>query len=626
MNISLLTLLVTPFVGAVASYLARKINKIFGNIIGVIFTLIPFFILLYYYNSRVDYLIYGHYLESALYLRINALSWFIILITTVIFFLSYLFSIVDIAGKIDEDIYFLELLLLEGAVFGVLLAGDFLTFFIFWEMMSILAYFLSSKGTEQSKEASLKYLFMSFIGANIMLLGLVIIFMNARSFSFEEVSKLVLSSSPVFGVSIFLLFTLAFFIKASIMPFHTWVNDTYAEAPSSISTIFASVLKKVGIYGFTLFAFVIIGVNFFNSIFVSIFNNNLAFLIIQWIAGLTILFGTILAISQEDAKKILAYSSIANSGYIILALSLGTPLGVSAGLFQLLNHSIFKALLFFAVGSVIYRTQTKNLSELGGLIKKMPVSYLGMLFAIIALAGMPPMNGFVSKWMIYQALIQNRQPILFVIAMVGSVGSFLYVYRLIHSIFLGSLPEKYENVKEVPLLMKIPILFLMLITFALGIFPGLALKPISKISEYLGIPAIEYSLTGFPQGTALSSSNYLVITATFIVGFIIAYAIFFSLPKTRKVSQYDNYAAGQVITKDLKYNYSFGFYSFVERAVNPIKKFSAEKIFKGFSDFLKLIGDFMRRFYTGDLETYLSYIIVFIALVLVFIFFRRGLW
>ena len=626
MNCSILTLLITPFVGAIATFFGRKINKKTGNIAGVVFTLLAILELFYYYNLRIDYLTYGSFLESPLILRINSLSWLILIIASSIFFLTFLFSIVDEDRKIDADFYFLEMLLLEGAVFGILLAGDLFTFFMFWEMMSILAYFLASKGTEYSKDASLKYLLMSFVGANLMLLATVIIFVTAHSFSFDEVSKAIMSRNPAFGITVFILFTIAFFIKASIMPLHTWVNETYAEAPSSISVVFASVLKKVGIYGFALFTFVIIGLNFFNSIFVRIFNNNLALYVIQWFAGFTIFFGTVLAITQEDAKKILAYSSIANSGYIVLALSLGTPLGVAGGLFQLLNHSIFKALLFFAVGAVIYRTGTKDLSELGGLIKKMPFSYLGVLVAIISLAGMPPMNGFVSKWMIYHALIDNKQPLLFVIAIVGSVGSFLYVYRLIHSIFLGSLPEKYENVKEAPFLMRIPIMILMLATFALGVFPGIALKSITKVEEFLGLKPVDFTLTGFPAGTALSSANYLIITLAFLIGFALAFLFFITLPKARRVSEHDNYAAGQVVTKDLKYNYSFGFYDFVERVVKPIKKFSADKIFENFTNFLKLIGDFMRRIYTGDLETYVSYLVVFLTILIFTVIIGRRIW
>lgn len=626
MIVSILTLLITPFAGALIAYFARKLGRVYALISGTVFALLSVVEVCLYYGKRVDYLYYGSVFGYNLSLRINQLSWLFLVIASSVFLLAFLFSYSAGEGKEDNSFYLLEFFILEGAVFGVFLAGDLFTFFMFWEMMAVLAYFLASKGRAPSKEAALKYFVMNLIGGSLQLFSFILLFSASNSFEFSKVQQAIQFQSSAYIALNFLLLVSGFLIKASVMPFHTWAPDAYAEAPDSISAVFASVLKKVGIYGFILFTYLVFGMALLNRIFVSIVNTNIVMLMLQWMAGLTIFFGTILAVSQEDPKRILAYSSIANSGYIVLSLSLGTPLGVASALFHLLNHSIFKALLFFSVGAAIFRTGTKNLSELGGLIKKMPVSFLGVLFAIIALAGMPPMNGFVSKWMIYQALIQNRQPLLFVIAMVGSVGSFLYVYRLIHSIFLGTLPQKYEGVKEAPFIMLIPSLVLMLLTFILGVFPGLALKPISLAQKMLGFEPISFTLTGFPPGTALSSANYLVIAATFIVGFLIAFALFYFLPKARRVSQLDNYAAGHILTKDVKYNYSFNFYSFTERAVQPLKKLSAEEFYESVSRFLKLIGNFARRVYTGDLETYVSYALVFIVLAFVLLFFGGRVW
>ncbi|MGC9125159.1 MAG: proton-conducting transporter membrane subunit, partial [Caldisericaceae bacterium] len=496
MNFSLLTLLFTPFVGGVLTYLGGLINKSVRFAFAILFSILTVVIASGYYASKIDSLVYGRIFGSLLVFQMNPISWLLLIVISTIFLMSVLFSVPEMEDLKNVNAYYLELLLLEGSMIGIVLAGDVLTFFVFWEMMSWLSYFLIIKGTEDSKEAGYKYIIMSLIGANSALIGLVLIYLKAQSFVFANVSLKLSSQSPAFIISIFVLFAVNFLIKAAVMPLHTWLPDAHSEAPTPVSAILSGVLVKLGVYGLFIFTFIIFGANLFKGIMPSIFGDSIILVILQWMAGLSILFGTFLAILQEDAKRILAYSTIAQVGYVVLGLSLNSTLGIAGGLLQLVNHAIFKALLFFVVGAVMYRTGTKNLSELGGLIKKMPVSFIAMLLGIIALAGIPPLNGFASKWMIYQALLEKKSVLLLTIALIGGTGSFLYVYRLIHSVFLGSLPEKYNDVKEVPVLMQIPMILLALLTIVFGVFPGIPLTAVAKVEQFIGMNPVQFTLTG----------------------------------------------------------------------------------------------------------------------------------
>jgi NADH-quinone oxidoreductase subunit M len=615
MSVSLVALLLAPFAGGVLVYLGGLIHRTVRFAVAVLVSLLMPVLIAGYYGSGTVSLVYGRLFSSSLVLQMNPLTWLLAIVITAIFLMSVLFSIPEMEETAHVNAYYLELLFLEGAMLGIVLAGDLFTFFVFWEMMSWTSYFLVIKGTSESSNAGYKYILMSLVGANAALVALALVYLKAHSFVFADVSGWLALQSPAFVVSVFVLFAINFLIKAAVMPLHTWLPDAHSEAPSPVSAILSGVLVKVGVYGLFMFAFVIFGMNLFSRMMPSLFGDSLILVVLQWMAGLSILFGTFLAILQEDAKRILAYSTIAQVGYIVLGLSLNSTLGVAGGLLQLVNHAIFKSLLFFVVGGVMFRTGTKNLSELGGLIKKMPLSFISMLLAIIALAGIPPLNGFTSKWMIYEALIQKKSVLLLTIALIGGTGSFLYVYRLIHSVFLGSLPEKYDNVKEVPFLMQIPLVLLSLLIILFGLFPGIPLAAIAKVQVFIGMAPVQFTLSGFPAGTGLSTLNVVKISATLAGAFAFAYLLFLLLPKARRISQYDTYAAGQVVTRDTKYNYSFGFYSFFRDVMNPIFKWSADKIYLAVTRFLHVLGDHIRRVYTGDLETYVSYIVVIMAVI-----------
>ena len=267
-------------------------------------------------------------------------------------------------------------------------------------------------------------------------------------------------SSLVGFVSV--LFLMGFGLKAAIVPFHAWLPDAHPSAPAPISAMLSGVLiKALGIYALTRILFSVFGFNkFFSSA-------------LMMLGAISMLVGVFLAIGQWDFKRLLAYHSISQVGYVILGISLATPLGILGGLFHLFNHSIFKSLLFLNSGAVEYSTRTRDLREMGGLNQRMPTTSNTSMIASMSISGVPPFNGFWSKLIIIIACVQARHfayAFWAVLASILTLASFTKVQRYA---FFGNLKEKYLQIKEVPLSMR----FSMITLAMLCLFGGLLLIP-----------------------------------------------------------------------------------------------------------------------------------------------------
>jgi len=237
---------------------------------------------------------------------------------------------------------------------------------------------------------------------------------------------------------------MGFGLKAALVPFHAWLPDAHPSAPAPISAMLSGVLiKSLGVYTLCRVFYNIIGINSSLS------------LILMVLGTLSMVLGVFLAIGQWDFKRLLAYHSISQIGYVILGIGLGTPLGMIGGLFHLFNHSVFKSLLFLNSGAVEYATGTRDLQKMGGLMTKMPITGTTSLVASMSIAGIPPFNGFWSKLIIIIACVQaNRLGYAFwaVLASILTLASFMKVMKYA---FFGKLREKWNKVEEVPVFMKL---------------------------------------------------------------------------------------------------------------------------------------------------------------------------
>jgi NADH-quinone oxidoreductase subunit M len=343
------------------------------------------------------------------------------------------------------------------------------------------------------------------------------------------------------------MFIIGFGIKNAIWPLHTWLPDAHAEAVSPFSAVLSAVLVRMGLYGFLLIMYSMVGLGLLHKLSYGILNFNY---ILCWIGAITIVIGIFIAILQDDAKRLVAWSSIGHGGYMILGIGIATSLGIAGGIFHTLNYAICVALLFFVAGAIEYRTGgIRDLNELSGLIKKMPVTFTAGLAGVSGLIGIPLTNGFVSKWLIYKTLIGEKHPFLAFVALIGTWGTILYGYKFLHNIFLGQLPEKYKEIKEVPLTMQLPMIILTLAIIVFGIFPGIPLKAISGIEKSFGIEPLVTVLFGMPK--EIGELNLINILAAVLVAGALVYLIFSLSAKSRRVDQYDSYAAGSSVPKDI---------------------------------------------------------------------------
>ena len=346
--------------------------------------------------------------------------------------------------------YTLFLLMLAG-MNGVIVTGDMFNLFVFLEIASVASYALVAFGTEkQELEAAFKYAVMGTIASLFILLGIAFLYSFTSTLNMADMANILAqkgANNIILMVSV--LFIVGFGLKAALVPFHAWLPDAHPSAPAPISAMLSGVLiKSLGIYTICRIFYNVIGMNLNIST------------IIMFLGTLSMVVGALLALGQWDLKRLLAYSSISQIGYIILGIGLGTPLGILGGLFHLFNHSIFKSLLFLNSGAVEYATGTRDLQKMGGLMKKMPVTGTTTLIASMSIAGIPPFSGFWSKLLIIIALVQAGRFGYAFWAVLISVLTLAMYMKVLKYAFLDKLKPAWGKIKEVPFFMKLSMMAL----------------------------------------------------------------------------------------------------------------------------------------------------------------------
>jgi formate hydrogenlyase subunit 3/multisubunit Na+/H+ antiporter MnhD subunit len=262
--------------------------------------------------------------------------------------------------------------------------------------------------------------------------------------------------------------------------------------------------------------------------------------VVSWIAGFTIIGAGAMALVQRGIKRLLIYSTVSQIGYIVLGLSLGTTLGMSGGLLHFINHMFFKDLLFLCAGAIMVQAHVTRLDEVGGLGRKMPFTLSFFMVGALSLAGIPPFSGFTSKWLIYEALMQQGQVFLALLSLAGSVLTMGYFLKFMHSAFFGTLPKKLENVKEAPWTMLAPMGILSALSLVLGIVPGLPLTVVSKVLDMMNIKRPEFTLFGI--NTPLGAWQTGVVVVLMLMAGVMGIGLF--LMGNRKVRRTNAYTCG----------------------------------------------------------------------------------
>ncbi|MCK4815783.1 hypothetical protein KA005_08435, partial [bacterium] len=421
-------------------------------------------------------------------------------------------------------------------------------------------------------------------------------------------------------IFIVITFSIGFGIKSAMVPLHTWLPDAHSQAPSPFSAVLSGVLIKMGSYGFLLIMYVIVGMKVFLGLGSGLFSFNY---ILCFFGAVTAVIPTFIALLQNDAKRLLAWHSIGQIGYITMGITLGTSLSIVGGMFHLFNHAMFKALLFLTVGAVEYRTGgVRDLNSLGGLIKRMPVTFMGALVGALGIIGIPLTNGFVSKWLIYKTLILGRHPFFAFAAFIGTWGTLLSFYKFLHNMFLGQLPEKYKDVEKAPVSMQFSMIIFSIVIILTGVLPGIPLKVINAIVAAFGFTPLNVTIWGIVSETG--TINMVNIFIAVIGACIIVWLIFKSGPKAKKITQDNNYAAGAAIPSD-RYHYTVDFYNPLYRMIAPYLRDFVDEFYKKLAHWTRGLGNRVRRIYTGEVGYYVIYIILFLAL-LIFVQLTWSIW
>jgi len=411
-------------------------------------------------------------------LVMDGLTSFMLVTVNVIAFFIALYSINYMAKYTAKWKFSTLFLLMLAGMNGVVITGDLFNLYVFLEIAAISSYALVAFGIEHEElEAAFKYAVMGTIASSFILLGIIFLYSYTSTLNMADMGRALLgkgSSNIVHFVAA--LFIFGFGLKAAIMPFHAWLPDAHPSAPAPISAMLSGILiKSLGVYALCRIFYNVIGMT-------QTMSN-----VFMFLGALSMVLGVLLAIGQWDLKRLLAYHSISQVGYVILGISLGTPLGLVGGLFHLFNHSVFKSLLFLNSGSVEYATGTRDLKETGGLASKMPLTCATNLVASMSIAGIPPFNGFWSKLIIIVAAVEAGRfgyAICAVFASILTLASFMKVMKYG---FYGKLSDKFKQIREVPLFMKISVVALAFICLVGGVLllPGVNKLFLDKASDVL---------------------------------------------------------------------------------------------------------------------------------------------
>jgi formate hydrogenlyase subunit 3/multisubunit Na+/H+ antiporter MnhD subunit len=445
------------------------------------------------------------------------------------------------------------------------------------------------------------------------------LYVSFDTLNISQIAPVIGSASGGYILFILTAFGIAFGIKNAVLPFHTWLPDAHSEAPAPFSAVLSGILIKMGTYGFLLVLYAIVGLKLFVGLGSGLFSFHY---ILCLLGAVTIIIPTFIAMLQTDAKRLLAWSTVGQAGYIILGIGFGTNLALAGGIFHFFNHAMFKALLFLAIGAVEFRTQTRDLDSLGGLAEKMPVGFIAALVGICALIGVPLTSGFVSKWLIYKTLILEGSPILAFFALAGTWGTMLYSYKLIHNVFLGQLPEKYKDTQKSPVSMQLPMIVLSLAILLFGILPGIPLKVINTICISFGFESLNVGLWGITSETG--TLNTINIFSALLVAVVIVWLLFRLGAKSVSVAQEDGYAAGAYTPAD-KYHYTAEFYNPLYRMIKPFLRDVIDEFYYWIASLVRSFAGSVRHIYSGDVGYYVTYIILFLAF-LIFVQLKWKIW
>lgn len=542
------------------------------------------------------------------YLMVDSLSrfiaWFIVLFGALI----TVYSIKYMKGKPNLAQYYTYIILTVIASVGVVLANNLILLLVFWGFLALTLYLLINMGGPQASPTAKKTLVIIGGTDSLMILGIGILYTLTGTFQMDKIS--IGFDSPVVTVA-YISLALACFAKAGAMPLHTWVPDCAKDAPVPVTAFLpASLDKLLGIYLLAR-----ISLNLFVM-------NNAMNLLLMVVGAFTIVAAVMMALVQHDLKRLLGYHAVSQVGYMVLGIGIGNPIGIAGGIFHMLNNAIYKQGLFLSAGVVEQKTGTSDLDKLGGLAKVLPITFIGCLIAALSISGMPPFNGFVSKWMIYQGLIQriaSQQgqliPVLCLLAaMFGSALTLASFLKLLHATFLGTPAKDIKDIREASWMMWLPIMVLAFLCVLFGVFA----KEL-PLNNFI-LPAV-----GGAEIIGFWSSSWA--TLLILIGIGIGFIVYFAGNIKASVREDRSFIGGEPLLQTQRVS-GVDFYNTIKNlpSLKAIYKKAEDKVFDIYDQGKKLVFYIAKKFqylHNGVLPTYLVWCLLGMV-VLFIVLFRNG--
>ena len=483
----------------------------------------------------------------------------------------------------------------------LIVAEDSFNFFAAWESLTVGSYFLILRG-KRSEPHALSYILFSLGGAFLIMAGFALAGQGSSDMLLSALGQVPEGIAPW----IFMLLAIGFMTKTAAMGVHIWLPGAHAEAETDVSPMVSGILLKAGLFG--LFMLLInMGKQYLYGVDLTH--------VLMWIGALSALIGNLMAAFQEDAKRLLAYSSIGQMGYALFGLAMMNHLGWLMALMFVVNHYIYKSMLFLSVGGVAKRTGTRDMYRMGGLITLMPLSFIAVLIGIIAMSGVPPLSGFGGRWILYHAILTVEYRLPVILIFISGPIAFLYLFRLIHTIFLGQLKDEHRRVKEAPFWLVLPQMIFVgcLMVFALA--PGLALRHVDA-----------YISNFFPQGalnwdglTITSDFGYWSPVSIMVVVGVIFMLLFgwllFVNRKAQLVKQFNIVFAAERPYRPETTHFAWNFFAPYRKALGFMTQPFVTRFWETVTDLLHTLADRFRRFYTGNGQTYAVQLVAFVVFV-----------